>query len=455
MASCIGSDATHVRHGVARCGGWLRAALSLGALLVSTTPAQADVLRVMRTGLGSGTIVEDATPSRISCGSDCDETFGAVSVTLRATAGPGSTFAGWGGDCSGTAATCTVDMSVARSVRASFDLSTPIPLLADFSPGGIDAYLTMNPQVNSPARFLRALPAEFKQNWILMSRSESLQTGTAEFPRILLPSATADRVFTIGLATHSSYPGAHPDAVEYMQFDAGQRNFRFHEVVLNAIGPMNPRRGTSPPVFRIPARSRGVEPDDAKCFACHSTRNVLNRGTTPGTDGITPGTVPAKSKPNWDAYDSWGGMVPFNRDRIYKGSLEAAAFRRLLNLWTWRGNDAARAVIEQLELQPPMPPAEHTITRINGGANDGHITFGFDDAPPPVRRGRPAPDQRSRAASQTAGAGRVAAEGRGATRGWQAGAVPRHARSAPHRVPLQAPGRLPPAWRAEGNSVDG
>lgn len=50
-----------------------------------------------------------------------------------------------------------------------------------------------------------------------MTRSESLQTGTAKYPRLLLPSAKAERVFTIGLAKHASYPGSHPNAIEFMQ----------------------------------------------------------------------------------------------------------------------------------------------------------------------------------------------------------------------------------------------
>jgi hypothetical protein len=366
-------------------------AVLLMTAFVSTSPARADVLRVMKTGLGSGTIAEVATPPRINCGADCDETFAAVSITLRADAAPGSVFSGWGGDCSGAAATCVVNMAAPRSVRAEFSLASAIPLLTDFTPAGINSYLGANPSVNTPARFIKALPADFKQNWILMSRSESLQTGTADSPRILMPSANAQRVFTIGMTVHSSYPGADPRAVEYMQWDPAQKNFRFHEIVLDNINPMHPIPGSMPQVFRIPARARGVSTDDSKCFACHSTRNVLNRGSTPGTDGVPPGAVGSKNKPNWDTYDSWGGMLPLNRDRIYQGSVEAAAFRKLFNLWTWRANDAVRAILEQLELQPPGVSAQHAITRTTtGGPNDGHINFGFDVSPPVLTEPAPA-----------------------------------------------------------------
>jgi len=259
-------------------------------------------------------------------------------------------------------------------VRPKFDLSG-INALTDLTPGGINTYLSTmaNAQVNTPARFLNALGDEFKKNWILMTRSESLQTGTAVSPRILLPSADAKAVFTIGMSTHASYPGAHPDAIEYMQWDPPTKNFRFHEIVLATIGAMG----------SVPARSRGVSMDEARCFQCHSTRNVLNRSTFPGTTGVTPGTVPFKNKPNWDSYDSWGGMLPFNRDRIYQGSVEAAAFRKLFNPWT-SGSAAFRSIIEQLYLQPPGVPAADAITRLRGGVDDGRIKFAFDPATPPA-----------------------------------------------------------------------
>ncbi len=267
-------------------------------------------------------------------------------------------------------------MSADRSVRAVFDLATPIPTLAGFTPTDIQNYLTANPIVNTPARFLKALPIEFKQNWLLMTRSESLQTGTAESPRLLLPSADARAVFTIGMVQHLSYPGSHPNAIEYMQWDPSDSNFRFHEIVLDSIPDMG--EAFTGGTFSIPARSRGVSVDDAKCFKCHSTRNVFNTSPYPGTTGIPIGLVQWKNKPNWDTYDSWAGLMPFNRDRIYQGSVEAAAFRKLLNWWTWSANDSIREIIEQLALQPPGVPAADAITRTIGGANDGHVNFSFD-----------------------------------------------------------------------------
>jgi hypothetical protein len=49
-------------------------------------------------------------------------------VTLTATAAAGSTFGGWSGACSGTAATCTITVTGAHSVGAAFQAqSTDTP----------------------------------------------------------------------------------------------------------------------------------------------------------------------------------------------------------------------------------------------------------------------------------------------------------------------------------------
>ena len=118
---------------------------------------------------------------------------------------------------------------------------------------------------------MRALPEEFRKGWILMTRSESLQTGTARFPRVMLPSADSRYVFTLGLAEHASYPGSHPDAIEFMQWDGNEKNFRFHEIVMAHIGPM----GRGKPVSRPRARR---EHRRQRCTRCHSTRNIHRTG---------------------------------------------------------------------------------------------------------------------------------------------------------------------------------
>lgn len=80
-------------------------------------------LSVTRAGTGSGTVT--SSPAGIDCGSTCSAEYSTgTSVTLTAAAASGSTFGGWSGACSGTGATCTVSMSQAQSVTATFG---PVP----------------------------------------------------------------------------------------------------------------------------------------------------------------------------------------------------------------------------------------------------------------------------------------------------------------------------------------
>ncbi len=75
-------------------------------------------LSIARLGSGSGTV----TGPDVSCGNTCTAQYDSgTTVTLSATPAAGSTFTGWGGPCSGTG-TCTVVMSEAQSVAATFSL---------------------------------------------------------------------------------------------------------------------------------------------------------------------------------------------------------------------------------------------------------------------------------------------------------------------------------------------
>jgi len=76
-------------------------------------------LTITETGTGSGTVT--STPYGIAFGAACDPSFdSATVVTLTATPGTGSVFAGWGGACSGTGS-CQVTMSQAWNVTAYFN----------------------------------------------------------------------------------------------------------------------------------------------------------------------------------------------------------------------------------------------------------------------------------------------------------------------------------------------
>lgn len=377
----------------------IRRSLILITFLLFGLIANAGSINVLKTGLGNGTVeITAGATSPLLCGGDCEGAYtDGAPVTIEARPDANSVFLGWRGTLTSNNRVFTFTTSGNVSLRPVFGVRestpgvNPIPdlLEANINPAGIQAFLSTNRAVNNAARFIKALPLSYKQNWILMTRSESLQTGTAKYPRIIMPGPGARNVFSIGLVPHASFPGAHPLAIEYMQFDDDAKTFRFHEIILGDIGPMGvfPQRPSA--ADRVEPR-KFIEVDDRKCFSCHTTRNLPNSSPYPGTTGVDPSNPAAsvKGKPNWDAYDSWAGMLPFNRDRIYQGSLEARAYKRIFNLWNWRGTDESdfiRQILEQLYIQSPniAPGSVHRIVRdTNATDNDLHIRFGFDGQAP-------------------------------------------------------------------------
>lgn len=99
------------------------------SVTIQTTVLPNQRLSITRIGEGRGTITSD--PLGIACGSDCSASypFGKV-VTLTATPAPGSVFAGWAGGCLvSRALTTTVNMTAAKTCRATFRLTNPPPAI--------------------------------------------------------------------------------------------------------------------------------------------------------------------------------------------------------------------------------------------------------------------------------------------------------------------------------------
>lgn len=119
---------------LARFAGWGGACTGTGTCVVNmvaarnvtaTFTATHHTLTVARSGDGQGGVT--SKPSGISCGSSCtsNQPYNAT-VVLTAKASAGSSFVGWTGACKGTG-TCTVRMSAAVNVGASFR-RIPYPL---------------------------------------------------------------------------------------------------------------------------------------------------------------------------------------------------------------------------------------------------------------------------------------------------------------------------------------
>jgi len=81
-------------------------------------------LTAAKAGTGSGTMTSSSNPAslnQINCGATCSASYESGSVvTLTATPATGSDFTSWSGCDTVSGATCTVTMSAARSVTATF-----------------------------------------------------------------------------------------------------------------------------------------------------------------------------------------------------------------------------------------------------------------------------------------------------------------------------------------------
>jgi beta-xylosidase/chitodextrinase len=97
-------------------------------IAVASGSLPAYTLTVTKSGAGSGTV----TGGGINCGSTCTATVVSGNVNLTATPTSDSTFDGWGGACSGTG-TCTVAMTAAKTVTASFSAGGTWPPSSTFS----------------------------------------------------------------------------------------------------------------------------------------------------------------------------------------------------------------------------------------------------------------------------------------------------------------------------------
>ena len=111
--------------------GWAGACSGTGACTVTVDAAKSVTatfslkryaLAVAKAGTGGGLVT--SSPAGIDCGATCSASFASgTAVTLAVGPAAGSSFAGWSGACSGTGG-CTVTMTAAKSVTATFNSST-------------------------------------------------------------------------------------------------------------------------------------------------------------------------------------------------------------------------------------------------------------------------------------------------------------------------------------------
>lgn len=264
---------------------------------IDKTPPQLAI-----TSPSPGAVVDK--PSLTVTGTVSDALSGIASVTCNGTAAslsaetftcsltlvPGSnTITVSATDVAGNPSTAAIEVTFAQA-------------LDEIPPEQLQNFLNEN-NIDSAADFLERLPLQYKEHWIMVTKQESAQKSSPTEPRLLVPNKNASRVFSFCTGAP-----CREDFIEYLQFDESSNKFRFHEIDFP---------DGKPPKVKV---------DDPVCKGCH----------------LDP------PRPNWDAYDSWTNMLPFNRDRIYQGSEEDAAFKRLLKELKMMGKQGPVAVFEEL-----------------------------------------------------------------------------------------------------------
>lgn len=124
--------------------GDLAAICDPGAFEAPDAPVVTHLLAVTPLGAGVGRV--SSTPPGIDCPGDCQQVYlEGTAVSLGASAEPGSAFAGWSGDCSGTA-DCQLTMDGDRAVGAAF---VPLfPLVVSRTGAGSGAVTSSPPGIS-------------------------------------------------------------------------------------------------------------------------------------------------------------------------------------------------------------------------------------------------------------------------------------------------------------------
>jgi hypothetical protein len=127
-------------------------ALTLAALAsfssAGTAQQTAPLTVKVSAGAGSGTVTSN--PAGIVCGTACTQGYSVgIAVMLLAQPDPGSVFAGWGGDCTGTAASTSVTIAppasgTGKTCVATFNAAPPVTLTA-IKAGTGSGTVTSNP----------------------------------------------------------------------------------------------------------------------------------------------------------------------------------------------------------------------------------------------------------------------------------------------------------------------
>jgi hypothetical protein len=176
----------------------------IGGVVVSS-----DTLTLTLTGMGAGTVTDNSSPTELI---NCTEAGGGVPqtgsctasyapdamVVLTAAPSGSSTFGGWGGACSGIYPICTVTMSSAQSVTASFVAPATTNPIIPSTCSGTNVSGTINYCPNNPNPITPENPCT-DPNGVQFSVSIPVVSQPTQGEQCLALSVTATEVSGNGL----------------------------------------------------------------------------------------------------------------------------------------------------------------------------------------------------------------------------------------------------------------
>lgn len=175
-------------------------------------------ISVTRNGTGTGTVV--SSPAGINCGSTCSTTFAVgTEVTLTATAGAASVFAGWTGGCTGTTNTCTVTVPASSGITATFNSTAQsfsfaaTPTTVSVPQGGNGTATVSITRVNGYAGAV-SLTATGAPTGVTITANPASVTGNSSALNIAATSAVAAGSYPITVsATGTGIPGTQTSTI--------------------------------------------------------------------------------------------------------------------------------------------------------------------------------------------------------------------------------------------------